>query len=200
MTKVLNVIIVLLAIALFLVVWYPQHKENQPMRLRIACDSSVTSVPVLVAMEESLFIQNRFRPEIVYYRDPDSALAALFAGEIEMGVFPWSTILKRIPLHGETLKVIMAEVARPTLPIDALVRRTTCKLPPAGTPQPTGDALDSLMRLRRIPALTAFRGRTLGYPPQLRDYVPALLAGAGMSMSDIRLVEAPLTALPGMID
>lgn len=200
MTKLLNVIIILLAIALVFVIWYPQHKENQPVRLRIACDSSVLSTPILVAIEESLFIKNRFIPELFFYSDPDSALARLFAGEFEMGVFPWGSVIKRIANHGETLRVVMAEVVRPTIPVDALVRRTASRPPRPGTAPPTGRTLDSLLRLRRIPTLSALRGQTLAYPPQLRDYVTLLLAGAGIQESDIRLIEAPMTALPGMID
>ncbi len=200
MTKVLNLVIVLLAVALVLVIWYPQYKENQPVRLRILCDSSVLSTPVLVVIEESLFIENRFLPQVVFYSDPDSALARLFAGEFEIGVFPWSSIFKRIANNAETLKVIMAEAARPTMPIDALVRRSSNKPLIPTTTIPTGRVLDSLLRLRRIPTLSAFRGQAMGYPPQLRDYVTLLLAGAGMSETAFRLVEAPMTALPEMVD
>lgn len=200
MTKVLNAIIVLLAIALVLVIWYPQYKESKPVRLRILCDSSVLSTPVLVAIEESLFIENRFIPELFFYNDPDSALAQLFAGEFEMGVFPWSSIFKRIVNNGETLKVLMAEAARSTMPIDALVRRTSGKSSRQRPGAPTGGTLDSLLRLRRIPTPSILRGQTLGYPPQLRDYVALLLAGATIPSTDVRLVEAPMTVLPGMID
>jgi hypothetical protein len=173
MTKLLNVLIVLLAALLVLVIVYPQIQQNRPLNLKFACDSSATRLPILVAMDESLFTKNRINATLVFYSDPDQALADLFAGKVDVGVFPWSTVLRRIETKGETLKVFMGEDFRQSLPVDAIV---------APFKSPVKTAAD-------------IRGRRFIYPPQIRDYIPVMLTNVGLRAEEVKLAEVPFGAL-----
>jgi len=173
MTKLLNILIVILAAILVYVIIYPQIQQNRPTDLKLACDSSVTSLPILVAVDESLFVKNRIHPTLVFYSDPEQALADLFAGKVDVGVFPWSTVIKRIATKGETLDVFMSEEFRQSLPVDAIVA-------PLKSPVKTvGD----------------IRGRRFIYPPQVRDYIPVMLTNLGMQPENVKLSEVPFSAL-----
>jgi len=173
MTKLLNVLIVLLAAALVFVILYPQIQQNRPIDMKFACDSSAASLPILVAVDESLFVKNRINPTLVFYSDPDQALADLFAGKVDAGVFPWSTIMKRIVAKNETLKVFMNEDYRQSLPVDAIVA------PLKSTVKTTTD----------------IRGKRFIYPPQLRDYIPVMLTNLGLQAADVKLAEVPFSVL-----
>ena len=173
MTKLLNVLIVLLAALLVYVILYPQIQQNRPIDMKFACDSSVASLPILVGVDESLFVKNRINPILVFYSDPDQALADLFAGKVDAGVFPWSTIVKRIVTKSETLKVFMNEDYRQSLPVDAIVA-------PLKSPVKTASDI---------------RGKRFIYPPQLRDYIPVMLYNLGLQTGDVNLTEVPFSAL-----
>lgn len=179
MTKLLNLIIVVLALALVAVILYPQIQENRPRELRIACDSSVASLPFLVGVDESLFVENKLIPELVFYSDPEQALAGLFAGEYDIGVFPWSTVFKRMASQGETLRVFMDMDFRSTLPVDAIVVRV----------EPRARARTA------ISDLAGLKGKRLGYPPQLRDYLKPLLININLPGEQVTLVEVPFSDL-----
>ncbi|MGQ9708312.1 MAG: ABC transporter substrate-binding protein [bacterium] len=178
MTKILTLIIIILSAALVAVILYPQLQENRPLKLRFACDSSVASLPFLTALDDTLFEKNRILPELVYYSDPEKALAGLFAGETDIGVFPWSTVLKRITSQRETLRVFMAVEFRPALPVDVLVRSKKSK----------------------IRTIVDLKGKRIGYPPILRDYLPYLLTAAGLKPADVKLTEASLTSLTALLN
>jgi len=173
MTKLLNELIVQLAAVLVYVILYPQIQQNRPIDMKFACDSSAASLPMLVAVDESLFVKNRINPTLVFYSDPDQALADLFAGKVDAGVFPWSTIMKRMVTNNETLKVFMNEDYRQSLPVDAIV---------APLKSPVKTAAD-------------IRGKRFIYPPQLRDYIPVLLTNLGLQTGDVKLAEVPFSAL-----
>jgi ABC-type nitrate/sulfonate/bicarbonate transport system substrate-binding protein len=177
MTKLLNVLIVVLAAALVFVILYPQIQQNRPIDVKFACDSSVASLPLLIGIEESLFVKNRIRPELVFYSDPDKALDDLFAGKVDVGVFPYTTILKRIVTKGETLKVFIGEEYRQSLPVDAIVATA------AST----------------IRTINDLKGKRLAYPPQLRDCIPVLLTNIGLRPEDLTLSEVSLSALLGQL-
>jgi len=173
MTKLLNVLIVLLAALLVYVILYPQIQQNRPIDLKIACDSSATSLPMLVGVDETLFVKNRIHPTLVFYSDPDLALADLFAGKVDVGVFPWSTVMKRIVTKNETLKVFMSEDFRQSLPVDAIVAPLKSSVKTAAD----------------------IRGRRFIYPPQLRDYIPVMLYNLGLRTGDVKLAEVPFSTL-----
>jgi ABC-type nitrate/sulfonate/bicarbonate transport system substrate-binding protein len=172
MTRILTLIIIVLAALLVGIILYPQIQENRPMPIRFAGDSSVATLPLLVAIEDTLFVKNRIVPELVYYADPDQAFADLFAGKVDVGVFPWSTVFKHLS-RGETLRVFMAVEFRPALPVDALARS----------------------KKSRITKITDFKGKRIGYPPILRDYIAPLLSEMGIKPTDVKLSEATLTEL-----
>jgi len=173
MTKLLNVLIVLLAAVLVFVILYPQIQQNRPIDLKFACDSSATSLPILVGMDESLFAKNRVNATLVFYSDPDQALADLFAGKVDVGVFPWSAVLKRAATKGETLKVFMNEEFRQALPSDAIVA-------PLKSP---------------VKTVADIRGKRFIYPPQVRDYIPVALTNMGLRPENVKLTEVPFTDL-----
>ncbi len=174
MTKLLNLLIVLLAALLVFVILYPQIQQNRPIDLKFACDSSVTSLPILVGIDESLFVKNRINPTLVFYSDPDQAIADLFAGKVDVGVFPWSAVLKHIATKGETLQVFMGMEFRQSLPVDAIV---------APLKSPVKTAAD-------------IRSRRFIYPPQIRDYIPVMLTNIGLNKEDVKLAEVPYSSIP----
>lgn len=173
MTKLLTVIIVLLSLVLVGVILYPQLQENRPQHLRFACDSSIAALPFIVALQDTLFVKNRIAPELVFYSDPEKALKDLFAGNIDIGIFPWGTIFKHTTAARETLKVFMAAEFRPSLPVEAIAK------PAKG----------------KIKTLLDLKGKRVGYPPILRDYLPLLLLRANLNPASVKLTEAPLSSL-----
>jgi hypothetical protein len=173
MTKLLNLLIVLLAAALVFVILYPQIQQGRPVVVRFACDSSVAATPLLVAVEESLFIKNKIVPELVFYSDPDSALADLFAGRVEAGVFPLSTIMRRAVDKGDTLKILVSLDYRQSLPVDAIVVPVKSK----------------------VRTIADLKGKRLIYPPQLRDYMPLFLLNSGLTAAQVNLTEVPFSTL-----
>lgn len=173
MTKLLNVLIVLLAAVLVFVIIYPQIQQNRPLPVRFACDSTVASLPIIMGIEESLFAKEKIIPTLIFYSDPDKALDDLFAGKVDAGVFPWSTILKRVAEKGETLKVFISEEYRQPLPVEALVA-------PVKSP---------------VKTVADLRGKRLIYPPEFRDCIPVALLNLGLGPNDIKLTEVGISGM-----
>ncbi|MFO7675485.1 MAG: ABC transporter substrate-binding protein [bacterium] len=177
MTKLLNIVIVLLAVVLVGVILYPQVQASRPKVIRFACDSTVACLPFIIGIEESLFVNNRIIPELQFYSDPDEALADLFAGKVDVGIYPWASVLKRAVEDGDTLRVFLSEEFRITLPVDAIV--TT--------------------RKSRISSIAGLQKRKLGYPPQLRGYIKPFLLQSALPPELVATVELPLQELlPGL--
>ncbi len=177
MTKLLNIIIVILALALIAVILYPQIQENRPKVVRFACDSSAACLPFLIGVDESLFVANKITPELVFYSDPELGLADLFAGKTDVGVFSWSTVLKHALTKNETLRVFMSEEYRQSLPVDAVVVPAKSK----------------------VTTMAGLAKQRFGYPRQLRDYIPVFLTNVGILPQNITLVEASLHELPAKL-
>jgi ABC-type nitrate/sulfonate/bicarbonate transport system substrate-binding protein len=173
MTKLLNIIIVVLALALVAVILYPQIQENRPAKLRFACDSSACCLPFLIGVEESTFVQNKIIPELVFYSDPKDALAALFEGRTDVGVFPWAEVFQYRLETGKDFKAFMSEDFRQSLPVDGIV-------------VPVKSRVNRLADLKK---------RKLGYPPQFRHYVSTMLANINLAPKEITLVEVPFSAI-----
>ncbi|MEO0093346.1 MAG: ABC transporter substrate-binding protein [candidate division WOR-3 bacterium] len=173
MNKLLNLIILLLALALVAVIVYPQWQESRPVKVRLGCDSTVTSTVFFVAQERGFFKDNRIIPEFVFFSDPQMALDALFRGEIDCGIFPWHLIFQRIATAQETVKVFISQDFRASLPVDALIVKPQSK----------------------ITKLADLKKKKIGYPNQLRDIMPALFEGAGLNPKDFNLVEMANRAL-----
>jgi ABC-type nitrate/sulfonate/bicarbonate transport system substrate-binding protein len=170
MTKLLNIVITLLAVALVAVILYPQIQDSRPKAVRFACDSTAASLPLLIGVEDSVFIKNRIIPELVFYSDPEQALAGLFAGDADVGVFPWSTVFKHLDTQNETLRVFASEDFRSTLPVDAIVVPVASK----------------------IKEVADLKKKKLGYPPQLRDYMAPFLINVNIAAEQLTVVEVPL--------
>ncbi|MGQ9678092.1 MAG: ABC transporter substrate-binding protein [bacterium] len=177
MTKLLTAIIVVLALILVGVILYPQLQENRPQHLRLASDSSVAALPFIIALQDTLFEKNRIEPKLVFYSNPEKALDELFLGNIDIGIFPWSSVFKRVAAKGDTLKVFMAVEFRPTLPVEAIAKQIKGKI----------KTVDDL------------KGKRLGYPPVLRDYLSILFAGADIVLENVKLFEVPLPELPSRL-
>lgn len=173
MTRILTVIIIILAVVLVAVILYPQLQEKRPQPLKFACDSSVAALPFIVAREETLFVKNRIIPELVFYFEPQKALDDLLAGTVDAGILPWSTIFQRVGADEERIRAFMAVEARPALPIDAIVK------PKKG----------------KIKRVVDIKGKRFGYPPALREYVPLFLSAVNLKPTDVKLVEASLSDL-----
>ncbi|MDH5186529.1 MAG: ABC transporter substrate-binding protein [candidate division WOR-3 bacterium] len=177
MNKLLNLIIIVLALALVAVILYPQWQESRPVRIRFGCDSTVASVAFFVAKERGFFKDNKIIPEFVFSADPRKALDGLFQGEIDCGVFPWHLVLLRVAERQETLKVFVSEEFRTSLPIDALVVKPKS----------------------RITKLSDLKKKKIGYPNQLRELMPSLLVGAGVNPKDFNLMEMSNSELIAML-
>jgi ABC-type nitrate/sulfonate/bicarbonate transport system substrate-binding protein len=177
MTKLLNIFIVLLSVALVAVILYPQIQDSRPRVLRLACDSTVASLPFIVGIEESLFIHNRIVPELHFYSDPDAALADLFAGNVDVGIFPWSEVMRHAADKGETLRVFMSLEYRVTLPVDAIV----------------------VTQQSKIKDIAGLSKRKLGYPPQLRGCIRPFLLQSSLPTELVTTVELPLGELTAQL-
>jgi len=173
MTKLLNIIIVVLALALVAVILYPQIQENRPTELRFACDSSASCLPFLIGVEESTFVQNKIIPELVFYSDPKAALAGLFEGKTDVGVFPWAEVFQYKLETGQDFKAFMSEDFRQSLPVDGIVVPVKSK----------------------IQKLADLKKRKLGYPPQFRHYVTTMMININLAPEQVTLVEVPFSAI-----
>lgn len=168
MTRILTVIIIILAVVLVGIILYPQLQENRPQPLKFACDSSVAALPFIVAFEETLFGKNRIIPELVFYSEPVKALDDLLAGAVDVAVLPWGTIFQKGGTAGDKIKTFMAAEVRPALPIDAVVK------PKKG----------------KIKTVVDIKGKRFGYPPNLSHYLPLLLGAVNLKDTDVKLFEA----------
>ncbi|HDQ99881.1 MAG TPA: hypothetical protein ENN51_06325, partial [candidate division WOR-3 bacterium] len=173
MTKLLNLVIILLAAALIAVILLPQIEENRPRVVRFACDSTVAGLPLIVGVEQGMFADNRVIPELHFYSDPDQALADLFAGEYDVGIFPWTTAIRHVAEGGETLRVFMSGEFRATLPVDAII-------------------VPAASKIKDIPGL---QRRKLGYPPQLRHCIKPFLLQTGLPVELVTTTELSLSEL-----
>ncbi|MBN2536928.1 ABC transporter substrate-binding protein, partial [candidate division WOR-3 bacterium] len=108
----------------------------------------------------------------------------LFAGKYDIGVFPWSSVFKRMAANGETLRVFMGMEFRATLPVDAIVTRAE----PGTRAKPA------------IKSLADLKGKRFGYPSQLRDYLKPLLININLAEEQVTLVEVPFSELVGRLD
>ncbi len=155
MKKVLDIIILLLAIVLIFILVYPQYKASRPTIARIGCDLSISSLPLLVAEEQGFFKTQKVEAQLVFYDDPEKALKDLFTDTIQCGIFPWSSILKRTA-ENESVKVFLSEEFREAVPIGVIVTK----------------------RGSRIKLPEDLKGKRLGIPLWFKGIIPYLIPGA----------------------
>jgi len=120
MIKLLNIVIIILAIILVGIIVYPQWKESRPVTVRIGCDSTVGSIVFVGTQEKQFFKNERVIPEFVFYSDPQLMLEALATGKIECAITPWSALLKKVDTSQDSFKVITSGEFRTSIPIDAI--------------------------------------------------------------------------------
>jgi len=115
--RILNVLIVLAAIALAAVIVYPQYQMAQPTKVKILVDRSLLSLPVFIADEKGLFKKNKVETEIVFANDPDERQKALLQNECELTYLPWLLVLK----EPHPYKVIASVESRILKPVESLL-------------------------------------------------------------------------------
>jgi ABC-type nitrate/sulfonate/bicarbonate transport system substrate-binding protein len=170
MKKLLNLIILILALLLVAIIWYPQWKANKPVVVRIGCDSTVTST-IFIVTNQKLFFQNeRVIPEFIYYADPQAMLTDLLNEKIECAVSPWGALLKMVDVDQDSsFKVLASGDFRTSIPVDAIVTLPSNKT--------------------KIKILGDLRKKRLGYPFQLKELVPVVLKSLNLTPNDITLVD-----------
>lgn len=175
MTKLLNVLIVLLALILVVIIVYPQWKESRPISIRIGCDSTVASTVFIVTQEKQFFKNERITPEFIFYADPQIMLDELITDKITCAISPWGALLKKVDISQDSFKVLAAGEFRVSIPIDAILTSPASKI--------------------KIKELKDLKGKRFGYPPQVRELIPIILKTAGIKENEIKLTEISNSAL-----
>ena len=169
MVKLLNVIIVILALLLVGIIVLPQWKENQPVSIRIGCDSTVGSTIFVVTQEKQFFKNEKVIPEFIFYSDPQLMLDALAQGKLECAITPWSSLLKKIDTSPDSFVVLASGEFRTSIPIDAIFTMSGATT--------------------KIKDIKDLKNKRFGYPLQLKDLMPVLLKNIGIKETEIKLVE-----------
>ena len=86
--RILNTVILILTIALIVVILYPQWQQSKTVKMRLGCDSNVTSTVFFVAEARGFFKDNRIVPEFVFFADSRQTIDALLQGDIDSVIFP----------------------------------------------------------------------------------------------------------------
>ncbi len=175
MIKLLNIVIIILAIILVGIIVYPQWKESRPVTVRIGCDSTVGSTVFVVTQQKQFFKNERVIPEFVFYSDPQSMLEALATGEIECAITPWSALLKRVDTSQDSFKALASGEFRTSIPIDAIFTMAGAKI--------------------KIKEIKDLKNKRLGYPPQLNDIISVVIKNMGFKQGEIKLVELSNSSL-----
>ncbi len=175
MTKLLNLIIIVLALILVFIIVYPQYQANRPINLQIGCDSTVNSNLFIVTQEKGLFKNERIIPEFKYYSDPNLMLSDLSAGKIECAVCPWPTLLKWTSSSQDSFRALTSVEYRTSIPIDGIF-----VLPGARNP---------------IKQIKDLKNKRLGFPIILKDIIPAVVKGMGFKDNEIKLFDMSNSAL-----
>lgn len=180
MTKLLNVIIVLLALVLVFIIVYPQWQESRPVIVKIGCDSTASATLFAVAQEKGFFKTERVIPELVYYAEPKVMLEDLTLGKIQCAITPWQTLLHQVPVASDSFKVLSSVEFRVSIPIDAILIN------------PDVAAQKSKTKIKELKDL---KNKRLGYPPQMRELIPVILKQIGIKETEIKLTEMSNSAL-----
>ncbi|MBS4016095.1 MAG: ABC transporter substrate-binding protein [Candidatus Latescibacteria bacterium] len=169
MTKLLNLIIIVLALVLVFIIVYPQWQENRPIDMRIGCDSTVNSNIFIITQSRGFFQQEKINTQFVFYQDPTMMLSDLAADKIDCAVCPWPTLLKWAVASEDSFKAITSVEYRTSIPIDAIFAKPAVRNP--------------------ITQMRDLKNKRLGYPTQLKDVMPVVISGMGFKENEIRLVD-----------
>ncbi|MEO0072961.1 MAG: ABC transporter substrate-binding protein [candidate division WOR-3 bacterium] len=168
MTKVLNIIIVVLALLLVGIIIYPQWQETKLQTLNIGCDPTVNTTIFLVAQNKGFFSDNRIKPNFVFYENPDAMIQDFLQDSLKCVILPWPSIIKLARSY-DSLYVLASALYRTSLPVDGIF-----VLPKAKTP---------------IKQLKDLKNKRLGYPPALKDVINVVVYNLGFKPQELKLVE-----------
>jgi ABC-type nitrate/sulfonate/bicarbonate transport system substrate-binding protein len=120
--RLLNVLILIGALALLFVVGYPQYKESLPSELRIGVDKSYASVPFYIAKEDTTrkyFTLEKVTPVFVEINgDP---LQGLKDGLYDVVAVPWYWLMIAPANNGDTVKAFGSIEIKSGKGLDAIV-------------------------------------------------------------------------------
>ncbi len=167
MKAILNILIIILTCALLYILIYPQYEEGKVAKLKIGTDKSVTALILFLAEERGFTKEQKLEPIYIYSESPDSLYDKLLAGECDLAVLPWSTVLKRFIEKETKVSAFISQDFRTGIPVDAILT----------TPQ------------SKIKSFKDLKGKRLGYPPALKDLLPMILSENGINLSDIKPSE-----------
>ncbi|MGB3340770.1 MAG: ABC transporter substrate-binding protein [bacterium] len=168
--RLLNVLILIGALALLFVVGYPQYKESLPSEVRIGVDESYASVPFYIAEEDTTrqyFALEKVAPVFVEIQgDP---LQGLKDGLYDIAAVSWYWLMISPATNGDTIKACGSMEIKSGKGLDAIVI-------PAKT---------------KINRLSDLKGKRLGYDVG-NDYLINLII-AGMAEDKItKVIPVPL--------
>lgn len=175
MKKLLNLIIIVLALLLVFIIVFPQWKENRPINIQIGCDSTVNSNLFIITQEKGFFNNERLIPEFVYYQDPNLMLSDLSSEKITCAICPWPALLKWSSNNSDSFRVITSVEYRTSIPIDGIF-----VLPAVRNP---------------IKQIKDLKNKRLGYPVLLKDIMPVVVKSMGFKENEIKLVDMSNSSL-----
>ncbi len=158
MKTALNIIIVVLFIILVLVLGIPIYQRSQPSKIKIVCEPTVSSLPVLIAEEQGIFKERKVEPEITFEENPGKIFKMLSEGRADVVVAPWIEAIKWIAEHKDTLKCFFS------------VEFKTC---------------DGLITKRKIRFLKDLNKKTVLTSPLYKTAVEVMNKGANISLKPV---------------
>jgi ABC-type nitrate/sulfonate/bicarbonate transport system substrate-binding protein len=172
MIKLLNVVIIILALVLVGIIIYPQWQETKTSELKIGCDSTVNSTAFLVAQAKGFFSENRIKPNLIFYEDPKKIVDDFLADKIECAVIPWPTILS-VARGYDSIYVLASGLYRTSLPVDGVF----------------------VLPQSPIKQIKDLKNKRLGFSPLLKDIIHVFVHNLGLKPNEIRLVKIPNSGL-----
>lgn len=169
MIRLLNIIIIVLALALVFIIVYPQWQENRPINVFIGCDSTINSHIFIVAQNKEFFQKERIIPQFIFYENPNAMLEDLANDKLTCAICPWPTIIKYALNNQDSIKVIASLEYRSSIPIDAIFINPRSR--------------------NVIKQLKDLRNKRLAYPTTLKDIMPTLIKNMGFKATEIKLLE-----------
>jgi ABC-type nitrate/sulfonate/bicarbonate transport system substrate-binding protein len=120
--RLLNILILIGALALIFVVGYPQYKESLPSKIRIGVDKSFSSLPFYMAQMDTsrdYFRIEKIEPEFIEIEG--NALQGLKDGIYDVTAVPWYWLLISPSTNGDTVKAFSSIELRAMRTFDAIL-------------------------------------------------------------------------------
>ncbi|MCS7258326.1 MAG: ABC transporter substrate-binding protein [candidate division WOR-3 bacterium] len=174
MNKVLNIIIIVLALLLVGIIIYPQWQEGRTVELNIGCDPSVNATVFLVAQNKEFFSENRIKPNFIFYENPDLMIKDFLSDSLDCALLPWPAILNLAKTY-DSIYVLASALYRTSLPVDGIF-----VLPKAKNP---------------IKQIKDLKNKRLGYSPLFKNIINVLIYNLGFKPQEVKLIELPNSEL-----